>query len=117
MMKGTPMRDCRQDSFSGKEGESEAAPVLPTKRSSPDDFRSSSFGEEPSFFVVKSIKSRGRPAVRKTQKREEKKKQMAASGKEAKQLVQGALLPDATLGVVGKVLKSSYSYESPTSFI
>ncbi|KAG3242072.1 hypothetical protein PI124_g13087 [Phytophthora idaei] len=99
-----------------EEVESEAAPVLPAKRSSPDDFRSSSFGKEPSFFAVKSTKSRGRPAVRKTQKREEKKRQMAASGKEAKQLVQGALLPDATLGVVGKVLKFSYSYESAYQF-
>jgi hypothetical protein len=46
-----------------------------------------------------------------------KKKRMAESRKEAKQLVQGTLLPVTTLSNVARVIKSSYSYESAHEFL
>lgn len=42
---------------------------------------------------------------------------MAESWKEAKQLVQGTLLPVTTLSNVSRVLKSSHSYESAHEFL
>ncbi|KUF77565.1 ATP-binding Cassette (ABC) Superfamily [Phytophthora nicotianae] len=63
------------------------------------------------FRVSTSVKSKGRPKIRRKQAREAKKLRMDESIAEAKALVQGTLVPEKDLALVRKTLACSFNVE------